>query len=136
MTFQPEPVDPHTWPAVHALLAPAIDRGGDTTTHELIDDLLAGKAILWVKRHDGNPIAAAVTTLHTDRTVHCQLFGGLGSLGCIDELIDIVAERARPIGVEAITIQGRVGWERVLGARGWRKKQVVMERVIGGPCVQ
>jgi|GEM_PF-3162707 len=136
MTFNPEPLDTRTWPEIHTLLAPAIERGGDTTTHELIDDLLSGRAILWVKRNGGEPIAAAVTTLHTDRTVHCQLFGGLGSLGCIDELIDVVAERARPIGVEAITIQGRVGWERVLGARGWRKKQVVMERVIGGPSGQ
>lgn len=131
MMFKPEPLDPATWPQIHALLLPAIEHGGDTTTHELIDQLLSGHAQLWVKREDGDPIAVAVTTLHTDRTVHCQLLGGKGLAMWMDELIAAVAKVARPVGVVAFTINGRVGWERLLGARGWRKKAVVMELTLG-----
>jgi len=132
MTFCPEPLDPATWPAICALLRPAIERGGDTTIPELIDELLSGHAQLWVKRDDAGPVAAAVTTLHTDRTVHCQLLGGHGIHDWVDDLIASVEAVARPVGVEAFTIEGRVGWERFLGRRGWRKKKVVMELMLGG----
>lgn len=135
MTFKPEPLSTTTWPAICALLIPAIDRGGDTSVAELIDELLSGHAQLWVKRDDDGPVAAAVTTLHTDRTVHCQLLGGKGIHRWADELIESVAAVARPVGVEAFSIHGRVGWERLLGKRGWRKKAVVMEFSLGGDSV-
>jgi hypothetical protein len=127
MSFAPEPVDPQTWPAIYRLLAPAIEHGGDTDAAELIDDLLDNRAQLWVLRTKGGDPAAAAVTQRFGDVLHCQLLGGDGMEDWVDDLIATTARYARPVGVQRFTIQGRLGWERVLAARGWRKKAVVME---------
>ena len=125
-SFNCEWPDPVHWPAIHRLLAPAIAHGGDTDAIELIDELLAGRAQLWVKRTASVPIAAAVTTI-TGNTLHCQLLGGTGMHDWLDELIATVAAKARPDGIMRFTMDGRPGWERMLTAKGWKKRRVVME---------
>lgn len=131
MTFHPEPINADSWPAIFALLKPAIEHGADATVTELIDDLLANNAQLWVKRKGGDPIAAAVSELNrTPRghIVHGRLLAGKGMALWVDELIDCIAEHARYVGAIGITITGRKGWSRVLSRRGWRERAVVMER--------
>lgn len=127
MTFAFEFPTVETWPAIHALLAPAIEHGGDTTAEEVIDELLGNRAQLWAKREDGAPVAVAVTTIHEDGTLNCQLLGGEGMGVWVDDLISTVAEKAKPLGIHHFEMTGRIGWERVLKAKGWRKKKVVME---------
>jgi hypothetical protein len=119
MTFRREGIHPLTWPDIFALLKPAIDHGGDTDAHELIDQLLADRAQLWVKRSNGWPVAAAVTTIHHDRTLNCQLLGGSNVRTWMDELIAHVAEECRPLGIQKFVETGRKGWLRFLGRKGW-----------------
>lgn len=129
MTFAPEPIHPDTWPAIHAVLAPAMAWGGYSAA-EIIDDLLSGSAQLWVKREGGDPIAAAVSQLVADdegRFVHGKLLSGRGVTKCVDEAVDCVTEHARKVGAAGIRITGRCGWDRVLGAKGWKRRAVTMQ---------
>lgn len=129
MTFAPEPIHPDTWPAVHALLAPAMAWGEYSST-ELIDDLLSGSAQLWVSREGGDPVAAAVSQLEpTDAglIVHGKLLAGKGATGCVDDAVACVQRHARQVGATGIRITGRCGWERLLAAKGWKRRAVTMQ---------
>lgn len=127
MTFRPEPVSIDTWPAIYALLRPAMERGGETTAPELIDELLASRAQLWVLRTEGGDPKAVGVTERFGSILHCHLLGGEGVADWIDDLFESVAAYARPVGIERLTLEGRVGWERILSPRGWKKRSVVME---------
>lgn len=119
MIFHRENLTATNWPAIFNLLQPAIKQGGDTDAHELIDELLADRAQLWVGRVDGKPFAAAVTTIHDDHRLNCQLLGGAGMAAWVDDLIATVARHARPLGITHFTETGRRGWRRVLLRKGW-----------------
>ncbi len=136
MTFRPEPIDAATWPAIFAILRPAIER---TTTvepvAELIDELLSHRAQLWVSRTEGgDPIAAAVSELirtPKGHLVNGRLLAGKGMALWVDDLIACIAEHAAYVGAIGIRITGRKGWAKVLGDRGWRERAVVMEMELG-----
>jgi hypothetical protein len=119
MSFVRETLSPTTWPAIYALLDPAIRRGGDTDARELIDELLADRAQLWVKRDNGAPVAAAVTTIHDDGELNCQLLGGKGLSDWVDSLIATVAALV-PGNITKFVETGRKGWVRFLEPRGWK----------------
>jgi hypothetical protein len=127
MSFAPEPIDIATWPAIFRLLKPALELGGDCTPQELIDDLLESRAQLWVLRTKGGDPKAAAVTQRFGELLHCQLIGGEGMADWIDDLAATVISYARPVGIERFTMQGRIGWERPLASRGWRKRAVIME---------
>lgn len=137
MTFAPEPIRSETWPAIFAILKPAIERSNDATVAELIDDLLSSNAQLWVKREPkgGDPVAAAVSELERSPRgllVHGRLLAGQGMAHWVDELIACISEHAKYIGAVGIKISGRKGWVRVLSARGWRVRDYVMETKLEG----
>ncbi len=128
MTFRPERIDPATWPAIYAILAPGIARG-DYTARELVDELIDNTAQLWVLRKGGDPIAAAVSELvqsPAGLTVHGRLCAGRGMASWVDDLIDCIRAHAEVVGASEITVDGRFGWARVLGARGWKRKAITM----------
>jgi hypothetical protein len=127
MSFVPEPIDVATWPAIFRLLQPALERGGDCSAQELIDDLIESRAQLWVLRTKGGDPKAAAVTQRYGSLLHCQLLGGENMAEWVDDLIATTAHYAKPVGVERFTIEGRPGWERILTPRGWRKRAVVME---------
>lgn len=131
MSFAPEQIHFDTWPKVHALLAPVMERCG-TTAAELIDELLAGTAQLWVYRKGGDPIAAAVSELvetHLGLVVHGRLLAKARSArigGIVDDAVDCVSRHARMVGAVGISIEGRTGWARLLARKGWRCRSVTM----------
>lgn len=129
MSFAPENIHVDTWPAVYAVLEAAMGRAG-YTAHTLIDDLLAGRAQLWVLRERGDPIAAAVSELETTANglfVNGRLLAGQGMAGWLDDALHCVESHARRVKAKGIRITGRNGWERVLEGRGWKRAAVVME---------
>lgn len=134
MTFAPEVINADTWPAIFALLKPAIELGGDATVAELIDDLIANNAQLWVKRSEGgDPIAAGVSELvKTPRgyMVHGRLLAGRDMVNWLDELIACIAEHAGYVGAVGISLTGRRGWVRVLRNRGFATRAIVLERAL------
>lgn len=99
------------WEEVRPWLVPALD---DADEAELLAKLGAGAAQLWAG--DG---AAMVTQITEDRICHCWLAGG--DLAEILRLRPGVEAWARGMGCVAATIDGRKGWERVLGALGYRQ---------------
>jgi hypothetical protein len=127
MNFAPEPIDIATWPALFRLLKPALERDGEMTPQDLIDDLLESRAQLWVLRTKGGDPRAVGVTQRYGSLLHCHLLGGEGVTDWIDDLFATVSHYARPTGIEKFTLEGRVGWERILAPRGWRKRAVVME---------
>lgn len=128
--FRPETIHIDTWPAIHALLAPAIAFSGDTVA-SVIDDLISGEAILWVLRtKGGDPIAAAVSELEDTprgQFVHGRLLGGHGMAEWIDRLITDITAHGKDAHAKGIRIEGRIGWQRVLESKGWKRRAVVME---------
>jgi hypothetical protein len=120
MSFRREPLTVTIWPDLHRLLFPAVERGGDTNPQELIEDLLADRAQLWVKR-DPDVIAAAVTTVHHDHSLNFQLLGGSRMPDWLGELIDVVRQESAQIGITRFCETGRKGWARVLSRLGWRE---------------
>lgn len=129
MIWAPESIDSNTWAPISALLAPAVEQGGEETVTTLIDELLANTAQLWVLRKGGDPIAVAVTELVNSPAgpvVHGRYLAGHGMADWIDDLVETIASHARSIGARGIEIKGRPGWARMLGARGWRHRATVM----------
>jgi hypothetical protein len=134
MTFAPENIDTDTWPAIHAVLAPALAHA-DTPAPELIDLLLANMAQLWVLRKGGDPIAAAVTELRPSPrgvVVHGMLLAGENMDDWIDDALACVKRHARDVGAIGIEIIGRDGWERLLTRKGWKRSAVTMRLELEG----
>lgn len=128
MTFAPEKIDTDTWPAIYAVLQPAMLRAGYTAP-ELIDDLLSGQSQLWVMRKGGDPIAAAVSQLVAEPdglVVKGHLLAGKALSLAVDEAVECVRTHARQVGAVGIEITGRPGWHKRLKAKGWRQKAVTM----------
>jgi hypothetical protein len=128
VTWAPETVHIDTWPQVYAVLEPAIRRS-DSTVTELIDELLDGTAQLWVMRKGGDPVAACVSELDSAPLgpfVHVRLVAGRGMNEWLDSLIECMTFHALKRGAVGISCEGRSGWERVLGHRGWKRRSITM----------
>jgi hypothetical protein len=122
MTFIREPIHIDTWPAIHALIAPALDLTGENVS-SLIDLLLSGQNQLWVLREGGDPTAAAVSE-DDGETLCIRLMGGKDIVRWIGDAVNTIRLEAhgKHVRVEVVP-----GLERVLRERGFRKSKVVME---------
>lgn len=105
------------WPAVAAMLLPALKRDGGSMD-ELVQWLSTGHAQLWVAVTT-QPIAALVTTIDGD-TVELWLAGGAVLSGCVP-FIDVIERAAIEGGMTKGRATGRKGWARVLRPWGWRQ---------------
>lgn len=129
MMFRIEPLTTDNWPHAYRLLAPSLALCGDTAEN-LIDELLDGRASLWLLRKGGDPVSAAVTEVvetPQGKFIHGRHLGG----GHVDEAVAAVRAYARRIGADKIKIVGRKGWQRRLAKMGWRQAGVIMELVDG-----
>lgn len=128
MTWAPETIHIDTWPQIYAVIEPAIRRG-DFTVAELIDELISCSAQLWVLRKGGDPVAAAVSELDSTPSgpfVHVRLLSGKGMASWLDGLIECLTFHALNRGAVGISCEGRSGWERILGRRGWKRRSITM----------
>lgn len=128
MMWAPETIDIATWPAVYAVLAPALVQSGETVT-ELIDLLLENKNQLWVLRKGGDPVAVAVSELietPLGLVAHGRLLAGENMETWVGDAIYCIAQHAKEAGAVAVEIDGRKGWERLLKPRGWKLAKVTM----------
>jgi hypothetical protein len=129
VSFRAEQIDIETWPAVYALLAPALDVSGEPVS-ELIDLLLSHSNQLWVNREGGDPVAAAVSELETISGAPClciRLLGGKNIASWINEAVNIIGREARVVGATRVRVEVVPGLERVLREKGFRKAKVAME---------
>jgi hypothetical protein len=91
-------------------LLPALD--GDTED-EVLNELLLGRAMLW----EGDRAAVVTQCTREPPTFHLWLAGG--------KLMDVMAllpggeAWARSMGLERVTVDGRLGWSRFLKSYGF-----------------
>ena len=96
----------------------------DTTEPEVLADLAANRAHLWL----GDGAAMVLQLLRPPPVAHIWLAGG--------DLAGLMAMRggleawARSQGCEAITINGRRGWQRVLGPFGYVPDGVELRKAL------
>ena len=96
----------------------------DTTEEELIGELEANRAQLWC----GDASAMVLQLLRPPPTLHIWLAGG--------DLRDLLNMRggmeawARSQGCEQVTINGRLGWQRVLGRFGYEPDGEELRKVL------
>lgn len=127
MTFAREALSVESWPAICALLKPALDESDYSTPEEVIDGLLDGRFDMWVRRLHDLPQAVAIAEPQNGY-VEAFAVGGRDMEEWVDDLADAVLAAGKPLGITKIRIHGRPGWERVLGRRGWKRCSVIMER--------
>lgn len=100
--------------------------GGTHDYEDIVQGCYEARMQLWPAER-----AAAITEVIVyprKKVLHVFLAGGE-----MKQLLDMIADAAewgRQHGCEAMTMAGRSGWERVLGAEGWRPVFRVMERAI------
>lgn len=132
MTWRAEHIDIETWPAIYALLAPALDLAGEPVS-DLIDLLISHGNQLWVNREGGDPVAAAVSELETVSGAPClciRLMGGKDIGSWIREAVNVIGREARAVGAVKVRVEVVPGLERVLRERGFKRAKVSMDMPI------
>ncbi len=106
------------------MIEAALEYGGGTHTFKDVVDLVAtGRAQFW-------PGAASVgvteiVVFPRKKTLNCWL-----AAGDMDELMVMMQyakEWGSSQGCDAMTMSGRMGWQRVLNKHGWKPVLVTME---------
>jgi hypothetical protein len=100
--------------------------GGTHTFDDVVDGITSGRMQLWPA-----PRGCAVTeiVLHPRKKVlHVFLAGG--DMDQILDMIDSAAAWGRTQDCTALTLAGRLGWQRVLDKHGFTPVLVTMERNI------
>ncbi len=106
--------------SVRALLEPALDPGEPFTWADVEACLIANTAQLWT-----TPDAAMVTEIEGD-AIHVWLGGG--SLRSLLDIRPRVEAVAREWGLKRATIDGRLGWGRVLKPCGYVRRGQELEK--------
>jgi hypothetical protein len=116
-------VTPQTWAACRDWLLPAL-RAEDGDEGALLADIQSGRAQLWAG--EGAAVVTQCVTAQDARTLHIWLAGG--DLAAVLALRPGIEAWGRGLGCEAITIEGRAGWARVLRTHGYRSHGAVLRR--------
>lgn len=108
------------WPKVEEWLRPAIEGGGagEQTVAEVKDDVLDGRLQLWCGlTEELEPKYALVTRIvKKPAGLTCiALYAGGHVNGEGKALASAIESFARSIGIKALELHGRRGWERTLG---------------------
>jgi hypothetical protein len=122
MNFRRDSVSPETWPTIHALLAPAMDREG-IEAPTLIDNLISGHEQLWT---DEARTIAATTVAGHDGVLYGHLIAGRRMSEWFPAILAFVVEQARAQGFKRFEFNGRSAWKRLLEKEGFRMTGVTM----------
>ena len=100
--------------------------GGTHTFEDIVQGIVSGHMQLWPA-----PKGCAVTQIVVypqKKTLHVFLAGGE-----MEQLLDMMGDAAawgRTQGCAAMTLSGRIGWQRALRGHGWETRLVQMEKEI------
>lgn len=112
-----------TWAACRDWLAPAL-RPEDGDAAALLAEIRSGRAQLWAG--EGGAVVTQCVEAPSGRSLHIWLAGG--SLPGVLALRPGIEAWARGLGCEAITIEGRGGWARVLRPHGYQPHGAILKR--------
>lgn len=116
-------MSPTTWAACRDWLLAALQpQDGDEAA--LSADIRSGRAQLWAG--EGGAVVTQCVSAQDGRSLHIWLAGG--DLAAVLALRPGIEAWARGLGCEAITIEGRAGWARVLRVHGYQPHGAVLRR--------
>lgn len=110
------------------LIERALCRSGNLNTFdEVYWGVHSGHMQLWT--HKGSLIVTQISVYPKHKAV--RAFLAAGKAGEIMEMIAPIAEWAKREGCSVAEFEGRLGWEKPLSQRGWRKRCVTMQLDLG-----
>ena len=101
------------WPHAEGLLAKAFKRTDLESIDQTRDDVLNGRALLWIT-WNGRIEAALVTKIIKPHTTKICMLIACGGVGDWPILIETIKQYARNEGCAVVRLYGRRGWQRVL----------------------
>ena len=124
---------PAVWPAVAPMLKAALAvSGGRHPLWSVLDELVSGRADLWVACADAaRPVAAVVCRVAqypARRFYQLHAIGGSDMDAWIEPMLAAIEDRARALGCDGIEGGGRHGWGRVGARLGFREATVWLEK--------
>ena len=110
------------WLDVAPLLADALARGSrGYTLNDVLEELEAGRAMLWLVVDGESLVAAAVVFIESRaKALQVWLMGGRDMPGWLDMLNEGLARYAREMKLDALQAEVRPGLAKVLKSRGWQ----------------
>ena len=116
------------WPEVSHWIKLALERGDLGLFSEVVDDVLAGRSLLWLAWNRPRIVGAAVTQIYRTEKSKVCLIVACGGVGITDWLIGIrqIEEYAKAEGCDVVRILGRKGWLRML--KDYSAPKIVLER--------
>lgn len=107
------------WPHVRGFIEAAIVKCGDWSEAVILEMLLSGRGLLWI-RTDGETISGAGVTqlIEARHGLTCNVVAYGGACDDWNAAFAPIEAYATAEGCAAIRIQGREGWKRVLPGYG------------------
>lgn len=107
------------------LVEEALKKGYDTHTIDEVEERLeAGYAQLFVS--DNSAMVVELPRINGELAAHIWLAGG--DMEELLELEEHMTEWSKQQGCKYVTINGRLGWERVLRDRGYNRIKVTLKK--------
>lgn len=122
------------WPVVRPWLENACEECDGWWTIDALEDLVnEGRALLWLLKQDGIPVAAVVTTIANwegKRVAEILVAGGEGLIDAAEPHFNKIHEWARSLDVPEIFFRGRRGWARALKSFGYDEIAVTLRKAL------
>jgi hypothetical protein len=107
------------------LIESALEYGGGThTVYDIARGVLEGQFQLWVAP---NSVAVTEIVQHPQQK-ECTVFLCAGVIAEIEAVRPAIEDWAKKHGCARIVLTGRKGWERVLGASGYKPQWFVLAK--------
>lgn len=100
--------------------------GGTHTYQDVVESLMSGRMQLWPAERG---CAITEIVVYPQKKV-LHVFLAAGEMDQLFAMIDSAADWGRTQGCTAMTLAGRLGWQRAMKPLGWEAKMVVMEKGI------
>ncbi len=116
------------WPYVDFFVHTAMARGGLGSYGVVKDQVLDGRAMLWIARNDDRIHAVAVTSLAiTEWRKVCEITALAGSgMKNWFAFLPTIEDYAKKAGCSSMRLMGRKGWARIL--KDYKSKHVILEK--------
>jgi hypothetical protein len=115
------------WPHVRGFIGAATAKCGDWSEAAILDLLMTGRGLLWI-RTDGETISGGGVTqlIEVRHGLTCNVVVYAGACDDWKEAFAPIEAYAKAEGCASIRIQGREGWKRIF--RGYELSWVTLEK--------
>jgi hypothetical protein len=115
--------------AIHNILRSEKYMYGTSSAEELLSMVIAGEAQLWDHIHEGEVLANSISFVSNYPSGHRSMIvaalGGRDYKLWADSAMKAWRDYAELSGVHDIVTFSRLGWSKILGPLGWKKRSVI-----------